>query len=245
VTCLVLHSQPFFGLPSLLKNKSYGPHIFDQSLQLLICCQLKEVHFTQQGGKRDFHLETCYGLLPDNANSFAANLKKFSKQFGYGFLLNIPTTGQTDANNANNCVYSNQINMLKTWNRATKERIAINANKIWGTRSWSQGPNTKNQIAELTQACGKLGIAQTVTLIVRKKFLDQWKSTTLSHQIIHMLTPEAQVAFKIHKNRYQWTDYLPNETIDDCCSLINKVLKLMRLDVQMNVYAETCKNQEH
>jgi hypothetical protein len=97
----------------------------------------------------------------------------------------------------------------------------------------------------LTQAHGKVGIAQAVTLIRHKKFLEQGKSIIHSHQIIQMLTPEAQVALKIHKNRYQWTDPLPNETIDNGCSLLNKVFKLMHPDVQMNVYAELSKNQEH
>jgi hypothetical protein len=46
---------------------------------------------------------------------------------------------------------------------------------------------------------------------------------------------------KIHRNRYQWTDPLPNQTIDDRRSLLNKVLKLMRPDVQTNVYAELAK----
>ncbi len=58
---------------------------------------------------------------------------------------------------------------------------------------------------------------------------------------MQMVTPEAQIAIKIHKNRYQLTDPLPNETIDDGCSLLNKVLNLMRPDVQMNVYAELAK----
>ncbi len=56
-----------------------------------------------------------------------------------------------------------------------------------------------------------------------------------------MLTPEAKVALKIHKDRYQWTDPLPNKTIDDGCSLLNKVLKLMRPNVQTNVYAKLAK----
>ncbi len=56
-----------------------------------------------------------------------------------------------------------------------------------------------------------------------------------------MLTPEAQIANKIHKNGYQWTDPLPNKTIDDGCSLLNKVLKLIHLDAQTNVYAELAK----
>jgi hypothetical protein len=189
----------------------------------------------------DFHPETCHNLLPGNADSFAADLEKFSKQFGYGFLLNIPTTHQTDATNANTFVYSNQIHMLKTWNRVTDEHITINANKVWGTRNWSRGSTTNNQIAELTQARGEIGIAQAVTMIGRKKFLERWKLTILSHQIIQMLTPEGQIALKIHKNRYQWTDPLPNETIDNSRSLLNKVLELMHPNVQTNVHTELAK----
>ena len=56
-----------------------------------------------------------------------------------------------------------------------------------------------------------------------------------------MLTPEAQIALKIHKNRYQWNDPLPDETIDDGRSLLHEVLKLMHPDVQMNAYAELAK----
>jgi hypothetical protein len=56
-----------------------------------------------------------------------------------------------------------------------------------------------------------------------------------------MLTPEAQVVLKIHKKRDQWTNPLPNETNDDDCSLLNKVLKLIRPDVHTNVYGELAK----
>jgi hypothetical protein len=94
---------------------------------------LKEFISLEQAAKQDFHLETHYDLLPGIADSFAANLKKFLKQFGYGFLLNITTTRQTDTTDANTFVYSNQIHMLKTWNRVTDEHIAINAIKIGGT----------------------------------------------------------------------------------------------------------------
>ena len=73
---------------------------------------LKEFISLNKAAKQNFHLETCYDLLPGNAHSFAANLEKFSKQFGYGFLLNIPTTRQTDATDATTFVYSNQILML-------------------------------------------------------------------------------------------------------------------------------------
>ncbi len=207
---------------------------------------LKEFILLDKAAKQDFHPETCYDLLPGNADSFAANLEKFSKQFGYGFLLSIPTTHQTDATDANTFVYSNQIHMLETWNRVTDKHITINANKIWGTRDWSrQGPTTNNQITELTQAHGEIGVAQAVTINGRKKFMERWKSMILSHQIMEMLTPEAQIAIKVHKYRCQWTDPLPNERIDDGCSLLNKVLNLMRLDVQTNVYDKLAKNQEH
>jgi hypothetical protein len=83
----------------------------------------------------------------------------------------------------------------------------------------------------MNAAHGKIGTANAVSLIGCKKFLECWKSTILSHQVMEMLTPEAQIAIKFHKSKYHWTDPLPNETIDDGCSLLNKVLKLIRPDV--------------
>jgi hypothetical protein len=46
---------------------------------------------------------------------------------------------------------------------------------------------------------------------------------------------------KIHKKKFQWTDPLPNEIIDDGRSPLNEVLKMMRPDVHTNVYAELAK----
>jgi hypothetical protein len=133
--------------------------------------------------------------------------------------------------------------MLKTWNQVTDANIAINANKIWGTRDWTQGTPIENvfQIAKMTQARGEIGTANLVSLLGCKTFLELWKSTIMSHQIMEMLTPEAQVAIKLHKNKYQWINPLPNETINDGCSLLNELLKLIRPDVQTNVHAKLAK----
>ena len=201
----------------------------------------KEFISLDKAAKQDIRPETRYDLLPGNADSFAADLEKYSKQFGYGFLLNIPTMRQVDATDANVLIYSNQIHMLETWNRVTDENVAINANEIWGARDWTRGAINNKQIAEMTATRGEIGTAQAVTLIGRKKFLERWKSTILSHQVMQLLTPEAQIAIKINKKKYQWTDPLSEETIDDGRSLLNEVLKLMRPDVQTNVYAELAK----
>jgi hypothetical protein len=134
---------------------------------------LKEFISLDKAAKQDIRPETHYDLLPGNADSFAANRKKFSKQFGYGFLLNIPTMRQVDATDANALTYSNQIHMLETWNRVTDENVAINANKIWGARDWTWGAINNKQIAEMTATRGEIGTAQTVTLIGRKKFLER------------------------------------------------------------------------
>jgi hypothetical protein len=56
-----------------------------------------------------------------------------------------------------------------------------------------------------------------------------------------LLTPEAQIGIKIHKQKFQRTDPFSNETIVDGCSLLNEVLKMMLPDVQTNVYAELAK----
>jgi hypothetical protein len=59
---------------------------------------------------------------------------------------------------------------------------------------------------------------------------------------MQLLTPEAQVAIKIYKHKFQWTDPpLPFKTVDDGCSLLNEVLKLMHPDVQTNFHAELTK----
>ena len=56
-----------------------------------------------------------------------------------------------------------------------------------------------------------------------------------------LLTPNGQASIKIQENAYQWIDPLSNEIVVDGHSLLNKALKLMHPDVQMNVYAELAK----
>ena len=94
----------------------------------------KEFISLDKAAKQDFKPENWYNLLPGNADLFAADLKTYAKNFGYGFLLNVLSTRTDDPINANMFVYSNQIHMLETWNQVTNANIAINANKIWGTR---------------------------------------------------------------------------------------------------------------
>jgi hypothetical protein len=79
VTCLVLHSQLFFGFPFLLKNKSYGPLIFDQSLHQLLCCQLKGAHFTQQGGKTRLSPRDLLRFTPWQCQFICCQSREFFK----------------------------------------------------------------------------------------------------------------------------------------------------------------------
>ncbi len=88
---------------------------------------------------------------------------------------------------------------------------------------------------------GEVGTAAALTKINKKKFMERWKSTILASQVMALLTPEAQASIKIHKNAYLWTDPQTDELIKDGCSLLNKALKLMRSDVQANVYMEFVK----
>ncbi len=159
---------------------------------------LKEFISLDKTAKQDFRPGTHYNLLPSNADSFALDLEKYAKHYGYSFLLNIRSMRTVDATNANAFVYSDQVHMLETWNQVTDVNIAINANEIWGTRNWTQGTPVGGtfQIAEMNAARGKIGTANVVSFIGRKKFLECWKSTILSHQIMEMLTPEAQIAIK-------------------------------------------------
>jgi hypothetical protein len=83
--------------------------------------------------------------------------------------------------------------------------------------------------------------ASALIKVDKKKFMEHWKSTILSHQVMALLTPEAQVSIIIHKDVYQWTDPQTDETVKNGRSLLNDVLKLMCLDVQANVYIELAK----
>ena len=175
----------------------------------------KEFISLDKAAKQDFKPENRFDLLPGNADLFAADLEKYAKHFGYSFLLNVPST-RVDDSAANTFVYSNHTHMSETWNQVTDANIAINANEIWGTRDWTQPTPVGGvfQIAEMNATRSEVGTANTVTVIGRKKFLERWKSTIMSHQIMSMLNPEAQISIKLHKNKYQWVDPLPNETIN-------------------------------
>ncbi len=159
---------------------------------------LKEFIALDKLAKQDFHPDTHFDLLPGSADAFAAEIEKYIKQFGYSFLLNVPTTRQVNATDANLFAYSNSNLMLEKWNRVMDKNIVINANEIWGTQDWTHGTNDF-QISEMIQARGEVGMANVVTIVGRKKILERWKSIVMSHQIMQLLSPEAQVAIKIHK----------------------------------------------
>ncbi len=73
--------------------------------------------------------------------------------------------------------------------------------------------------------------------------MECWKSAILATQVMALLTPEAQNSIKINKKAFQWIDpiFISDEIITDGHSLLNEVLKLMRPDVQTNIYAELAK----
>jgi hypothetical protein len=129
--------------------------------------------------------------------------------------------------------------MIEPQNKMTNEIIAKNANETWGTHDLMV-PTTK-VIKEFSAAHGEIGTASAITKFGKKKFMERWKPTILSHQVMALLTPEAQASIKIHKKTYQWTDPISDEVIMDGCSLLNIVLKLMRPNVQINVYTKLAK----
>ncbi len=93
----------------------------------------------------------------------------------------------------------------------------------------------------MTTVRGEVGRAAALTKIGKKKFMERWKSRILASQVMALPMPEAQASIKIHKNAYLWTDPQTDELVEDGCLLLNKALKLMRLDVQVNVYMELVK----
>jgi hypothetical protein len=129
--------------------------------------------------------------------------------------------------------------MIKTWNRITDEIIAKNANEVWGTQDWTI--STTKQADELSVTRGEVGTAATHTKSGKKKFMERWKSMILVYHIMTLLTPEGQASIKLRENTYQWIDPLSDEIILDGCLLLNETFKLMRPDVQTNVYAKLAK----
>jgi hypothetical protein len=88
------------------------------------------------------------------------------------------SANQVDPSDVNNISYIDPIHMLETWNKINDDLMARNVNKIWGTHDWiTPPPNIEDQVAEITNTCGKIGVAITVTRIGQKKFMEQWKST--------------------------------------------------------------------
>ncbi len=198
----------------------------------------KEYIALDKAAKQDFKPETCFDLIPGNSDSFSAEIEKYSTQFGYGALLNVPTTCDVDSTDANAITYNDPVNMTEAWNKINDKLIAKNANEVWGTRDWTV--STTKKIKEMTGTCSKVGTANALTKIDKTKFMEHWKSTILAAQVMALLTSEAN-SIKINMKAYQWTDPISDKIVTDGRSLLNEVLKLMHPDVQTNVYAELVK----
>jgi hypothetical protein len=97
----------------------------------------KEYISLDKGAKQDFRPKTCFDLIPGNSNPFSSKIKKCSRQFGYGSLLNVPTNHDVDATDTNAITYKDPINIIDTWNKITDDLIAKNANETWGTCDWT------------------------------------------------------------------------------------------------------------
>jgi hypothetical protein len=83
----------------------------------------------------------------------------------------------------------------------------------------------------MTCTCSKVGTADALSKIVKKKLMEYWKLIILATQVMALLTSEAQNLIKIHKKAYQWTDPILDKFVTEGCSLLNEVLKLMCSDV--------------
>jgi hypothetical protein len=110
-------------------------------------------------------------LIPGNSNSFLAEIEKYSTQFGYSALLNVPAAHNVDSTDANAIIYKDPVNVTKTWNKINDKLIAKNANKVWGTCDWTV--STSKQIKEMTGTHGKVGTANALTKIGKKKFMER------------------------------------------------------------------------
>jgi hypothetical protein len=106
--------------------------IFDKSINNFQSANSKEYIALDKGAKQDFFPETHFDIIRGISDAFSAEIKKYSTQFGYRSLLNVPPDRDVDAADANVITYKQPINMIKTWNKMTDNIIAKNANKVWG-----------------------------------------------------------------------------------------------------------------
>jgi hypothetical protein len=97
----------------------------------------KEYISLDKGAKQDFLPETRFDLIPGNSDALSAKIKIYSKQFGYGSLLSVPTNRNVGTSDANKISYSGHVNIINTWNKISDDLIKRNANKVWGTRNWT------------------------------------------------------------------------------------------------------------
>ncbi len=96
----------------------------------------KEYISLYKAAKQDFKPETHFDLIPGNSNPFLMEIEKYSMQFDYGALLNVPTNCNVNPTDANAVTYKKPVNMTETWNKINNELIAKNANEVWGTCNW-------------------------------------------------------------------------------------------------------------
>jgi hypothetical protein len=71
----------------------------------------KEYITFDKGAKQDFCPETCFNIISVNSDAFSAEIKKYSTQFGYGFLLNVPSDHDVNAADANIITYKQPIGL--------------------------------------------------------------------------------------------------------------------------------------
>ena len=107
---LSLHSRIFFVDLSPSKTDLYLEEMVlsfsTNPFNNYYAANSKEFISLDKAAKQDFKPENWYDLLPGNADSFAADLEKYAKHFGYGFLLNVPSMRTDDPVAANTFIYS-------------------------------------------------------------------------------------------------------------------------------------------
>ncbi len=70
----------------------------------------KEYISLDKGAKQDFCPKIRFDLIPRNSDAFSAEIKKCSRQFRYGSLLNVPTRRDVNATNPNVIIYKDHVN---------------------------------------------------------------------------------------------------------------------------------------
>lgn len=141
---------------------------------------------------------------------FRETIKRLSNQYGYDYLLkNVPSTRTStpaaDPGDPPTITYGGEINLLESYSAENISLCKKKASLVWGDESWTEQAN--QEIRALTAARGEISNHNPPRILEPGKTVnrDRTHSKFLAHQILSILTPEAQASIELEAEHYTWT----------------------------------------